>query len=188
LLRSRSGSRIWAWSKGVRIFDGGKNGLSDHYWECILIILADMILASHAAYISMLFPLNIVLVLVSEVAVFRFYQRSTVNLGNSIWLVVVANALSWLIGFVVAGFLMPSGLEQRSAHGFIERSPHYGMYALLSFLFAFIFSVLIEYGFYRTFQRRYHFQRLGTCTFMANLASYLLLGIAVICLFYFHVI
>ena len=153
-----------------------------------MIILANMILASQAAYMAMLFPLNIVLVLVSEVAVFRFYQRSTVSLGSSIWLVIAANAVSWLIGCVVAGFLMPSGLEQRSPHGFIERTPHYGVYALLSFLFAFIFSVLIEYGFYRTFQRRYHFQRLGTCTFMANLASYLLLGIGVFCLFYIGII
>jgi len=147
-----------------------------------------MILASQAAYIAMLFPLNIVLVLVSEIAVFRFYQKSTVSLGSSIWLVVAANAGSWLIGCIVASILMPSGLEQRSAGGFIGRGPHYEMYALLSFLFAFIFSVLIEYGFYRTFRRRYHFQRLGICTFMANLASYLLLGIGVICLFYFHVI
>jgi hypothetical protein len=153
-----------------------------------VIILADMILASQAAYMAMLFPLNIVLVLVSEVAVFRFYQRKIVSLGNSIWLVVAANFVSWLIGCIIAGFLMPSGLEQRSAHGAITRAPHYGMYALLSFLFAFIFSVPIEYGFYRVFQRRYRFQRLGICAFMANLASYLLLGMGVFCLFYFHVI
>jgi hypothetical protein len=66
-------------------------------------ILANVILATQIPYVMVL--MFCFLVVPVETVIFFAYQRSSVRLWSSVWLVTSANAVSWLVGGLITSLI-----------------------------------------------------------------------------------
>jgi hypothetical protein len=110
------------------------------------------------------------LVLISEAFVFwRYYpamKRWLLAAG-----IIGANVVSWLVGIFLVGFL-PRGY---SIDPVTNEISYVHSYIALSFLLAFILSVILEYTVWHLIYWKSPLPSLGKANALANLASYALL-------------
>jgi hypothetical protein len=141
--------------------------------------------APSAVYVSTLFvPLATVLALGTEFFIFCRTQQGVTSNKNLFGIVFVLNVFSWIVGLLVSGFF-PSGLVPHltpDGISTIQPGPHWNAIALLSFPFACIFSAALEYFGLRVFFRRLSFRSPLRTVAIANLASYIVLGAALLLL------
>jgi len=135
--------------------------------------------APSAVYITTFFiPLATILALVTECIIFVRMQRGVVSAGKLSAVVVVLNVFSWLVGWFLSE-LLPTGLvPQLKPNGvsIIEPGPQWNLLALLSFPFACLVSMLLEYFGLRALLRWLPLHRPLRTVAVANVASYLVLG------------
>ena len=144
-------------------------------------LIADVIFpAFQTPYIvPFLFPVAGIAAIVVEVLVFWRLNRH-LRIGQIIAVVVLANVASGYIGFVIAAFL-PSGLvpkvvgEGEHQGQIIQPGPQFDTYMVLSFVVAFVLSVVIEYGVVRWCVGWARVNRPFLTVTLANLASYVTL-------------
>jgi hypothetical protein len=130
------------------------------------MIFANVILATQLPYVMA--ALFCFLVVPIEVACFLAFQRGIVGFWASLGLIVLANAVSLAVGFMIARFVpVPQGFASH------ESRPEYFHGVIIAFVAAFFLSWLIEYGVIRLFRRRFAFYHLSRTMGIANLASYL---------------
>jgi hypothetical protein len=98
---------------------------------------------------------------VSEFLVFYAFQFRR----SSFWIVIAANVISSLVGFLVLGFL-PSP----------EHAPDWMVYPI--FFVAWALTVAIEYGVYSSVPQWRRFSHLFLAVTVSNVASYSVLGVA----------
>jgi membrane protein YqaA with SNARE-associated domain len=147
---------------------------------CLLIAksaTADVIFPAFAApYITaVLFPYALVAIPVAEAFVYKMYWRQL-----SIWVVallaICANATSSLIGWFIA-YILPSGLVVDPRNHMLSSGPHFGLYALLGFVVAYLLSIAIEGAVLRGASHWVSLNKAFKVSFAANTVSYALLGI-----------
>jgi hypothetical protein len=128
-----------------------------------MTIFADVVLADPTNTLLATVALLCLLVVPLEAACFFAFQRRVAGFWLSTGLIVLANALSLCVGFVLAETLP---------------EPDRNVPEIAIWLAAFLLSWLIEYAVIRLFRGRFNLTRLGLATGVANAASYLVLGLA----------
>ena len=156
------------------------------------MILCNVIFpAPSAVYVSTFFvPLATLFALVTEFYVFNRTQGGVTSNGKLLFVVVVLNVFSWVIGLAISVFL-PSGLVPKltsTGVSILQPGPQWSTIAVLSYPFACIVSVLFEYIGLRLFFRRLPFRAPLRTVALANFASYLVLGATVLGFFHFSLI
>lgn len=133
-------------------------------------LFADVIIpAFQGPYLLYLFfPLACIIVLASEVAVFKLLNWQE-NFMGIVVLVFCANLVSTVVGFLITA-LLPTGYDPTLKPGSM-----YSTYAYLSFFVAFILSVLFEYPIVRFSSKILRIHRPLLTVILANVASYILL-------------
>lgn len=141
-------------------------------------MLADVLFPAFTApYVAMVFfPYLAVAVLISEVAVYRAFNRS-VGYGPLLRIAFVSNVVSSVVGCLIAAFL-PSGLVRKPIgdHHIITTGPYWDIYAVAGFIVALGLSIWIEYAVIRRrFPQALRQENLLRCVAVANVASYAIL-------------
>jgi hypothetical protein len=136
------------------------------------MIFADVVVGTQVPYVMA--ALFCFLVVPIEVGCFFGFQRGVVGFWASLGLIVLANAVSLIVGFIITR-LIPV-LEEFATHA---SRPEYFRGIVIGFVAAFFLSWLIEYWVIRLFQRRFVFHRLNRTVAVANLASYLAIFTAI---------
>jgi hypothetical protein len=147
------------------------------------MLLANVIFpAPSAAYFATIFfPLAGVLALTTEFAVFARFQRGVMSRFRILGVVVVVNLFSWSVGLALS-FFLPSGLVPKLADAgdrqvsIITQGPHWGTLAILSFFWACLLSIALEYAALRLLRRRRPLENAALCVGLANVASYCVIG------------
>jgi hypothetical protein len=142
------------------------------------VILANVIFPAFATpYVSaMLFPLAGLAAMTVEVIVLKLLNRDA-RWTRLTALVVGMNVASGILGFLLAAVL-PSGLVPElvgtGEHqaNILQPGPHFGLYAILGFITAFIISVLIEYWIVRAARAYVLIAKPFKAIVLANAASY----------------
>jgi hypothetical protein len=130
------------------------------------MIIGDVILATQMPYVMA--ALFCFLVVPIEVACFFAFQRGIAGFWSSLVLIVLANAVSLTVGFMITGVVpVPEGLSS------YESRPAYSQGVIIGFVAAFFLSWFIEYWVIRLFRRGFAFHHLSRAMGVANLASYL---------------
>ena len=158
-------------------------------------MVADIIFpAPSAAYVSSWFiPLSAILGLGIEFSVYAYFQRGLLALWRLLSVVIAVNVFSWVVGlllsFLLPSFLVPQ-LRGEGEHQFttIAPGPHWGVVAVLSFAWACLVSILLEYFALWLFRRRLAFRNLGLCVTVANIAGYIVIGFTVWIYLHFHLL
>jgi hypothetical protein len=144
-------------------------------------LIADVIIPAFSApYVApLLFPVAGILAITSEVLIFWLLNRQ-LGVGKIIPLVVLANVVSTVVGFLLTAVL-PSGWvptvidrEGNQIHTF-QPGPYFTTYLILAFVIAFVLSVAIEYGVVRLAARSMKVIKPFLTVTLANLASYIVL-------------
>ena len=128
-----------------------------------------------------------ILALGTEFFVFNRTQRGVASNGKFRAVVLILNISSWVIGLLISG-LFPSGLVPKltpSGVFIIQPGPHWATNAILSFPFACFVSAVSEYIGLRLFYRRIPFRPPGHTIVLANIASYVVLGVTVFVFLHF---
>jgi hypothetical protein len=140
-------------------------------------LVAEVIIpAFEAPYLApLLFPLAGLAAIAVEVLVFWLLNKH-LSATKIIAIVVAANVTSGVFGFVITAFL-PTGLVPKVADAekhfnIMEPGPLFRTYLLLSFLAAFVLSVLIEYAVVRRCEEWARTDRPFRTVTLANLAGY----------------
>jgi hypothetical protein len=135
------------------------------------MILANVILATQVPYVMA--TLFCFLVIPIETAVLFWIQRPKVAFAPSLGLIVLANVVSCIAGYVITALIpVPSGFTTH------ESRPEYFRGIVIGFVAAFLLSWLIEHWVVSRFHRRFAFHDLRRATCLANLASYIAVFIA----------
>lgn len=149
------------------------------------MFLANVIFpAPSAAYISTIFfPIAAILALAAEILVFRRTQGPVLSTWRIAAVVLSLNVLSWILGLAIS-LLLPSGSGPHptpSGVSIVQPGPYWNILALASYPFACLLSTLLEYLGLRVFNSfsGVPFQKPLRCVALANLLSYVVLGIAV---------
>lgn len=158
-------------------------------------MIADIIFpAPSAAYVSSWFiPVSAILGLGTELTVYAYFQRGIISLLRLFGVVIAVNVFSWVVGlllsFLLPSFLVPQ-LKRFGEHEFttIAPGPHWGVVAVLSFAWACLVSILLEYVALWLFRRRLGFRSLGFCVTVANIAGYIVIGFTVWIYLHFHLL
>ena len=156
-------------------------------------MLADVIFpAPSTAYVvSFLIPLSAVLALATEFGVYIYFQRGALALWRLFSVVLAVNSFSWVVGLLLSSlfpsFLVPK-LVGQGEHKFttIAPGPHWGLVAVLSFVWACFLSIILEYFALWLFRNKLGFRRLASCVTFANVAGYLAIGVTVWIFLHFH--
>jgi hypothetical protein len=120
-------------------------------------------------------PLMIIAALLVEGGVF-FWMRPSIGTWRIVAGTLGANALSWVCGMVLFTVLPLPNIGSYYEMAPNARGLHYGPGAvLLSFLVAFVLSVLLEFPVWRLVVRKMPGMKVFVPTVVANVASYLLL-------------
>ena len=147
--------------------------------------------APSAVYVSTFFvPLATLFALVTEFFVFNRTQGGVTSNGKLVFVVIVLNVFSWVVGLLIFGF-SPSGLVPTltsTGVSIFQAGPRWRTIAVLSYPFACIVSVLLEYIGLRLFFRRLPFRASLRTVALANFASYLVLGATVLGFFHFSLV
>jgi hypothetical protein len=128
--------------------------------------------------------LSAILGLATEFAVYVYFQRAIIALWRLFGVFIAVNLFSWIVGlflsFLLPSFLVPQ-LRGEGEHRFttITQGPHWGLVAILSFAWACIVSILLEYFALWLFRRKLGLRRLGFCVALANVAGYVIIGATV---------
>jgi hypothetical protein len=135
-----------------------------------MIVLANLIFPAFTApYIApLLFPIAGIAAIVAETVVFKLLNWH-LGLGRILGLVVLANVASGAVGYLIA-LVLPSGLVGE---------PH-DVYVILSFVPAWVLSILIEYRVVRAFAQWVTVPRPFSTVAWANTASYLTLFVVAV--------
>ncbi len=144
-------------------------------------VIADIIMPVFCTpyFLPFALPLAGLAVLATEVAVFKLLNRH-LGFGTIIAVVILANVVSTIVGFVIAACL-PSGYVTRVVEpGDYRTSPFvpvplFDTYLYLSFFVAFILSVIIEYPIVRGCLGLAKINRPFVTVLLANVASYVAL-------------
>jgi hypothetical protein len=155
------------------------------------MLLADVIFpAPSSAYVACIaFPVAALLALVTEFAVFVYFQRGVLSKPRLLGAAIGVNLFSWLVGGSLS-FLLPSGLVPKLVSvGDHEvyvatTGPHWSPIAIAGFFWACLLSFGLEYGALRALRKWLRFQRLALCVGVANVASYCV--IAAVVAFHLH--
>ncbi len=139
---------------------------------------------SHAYVDHLFFPASAALAVVTELAVYWYFQRRAMPLLGLGAAVLFINLFSWFAGILISFLpLVPSGFVPRLADESVVliAGRHWTAIALWSFAWACLLSTLLEYFALRMLSRTVEvwFKRLLTCVVTANVASYIVLGVAV---------
>jgi hypothetical protein len=127
------------------------------------------------------FPLAGLAVVATEVAVFRLLNRH-LSFGKIIGIVILANVVSTVVGFLIGNFL-PSGYITKVVEPGDVRSPHFApgplfdTYFYVSFFVAFFLSVIVEYPIVLGCGRQVKINRPFATVLFANVASYIALAV-----------
>ncbi len=147
-------------------------------------MLANVIFpAPSAAYLATLFfPVAAALALATEYGVYLHFQRKILSLWPLFCVVFIVNIFSWLAGillsFVLPSFLVPTLVGEGTSRGTaLLPGPHWEAVAILSFIWACLLSIALEYFALWLFRKTLRFRRLGLCVTIANTASYAAIGI-----------
>ena len=146
-------------------------------------MLADIIFpAPSAAYVSSFFiPLSAILGLATEFGVYLYFQRGFIALWRLFGIVIAVNVFSWIVGlflsFLLPSFLVPQ-LRGDGEHRFttITQGPHWGLVAVLSFAWACLVSIVLEYFALWLLRKKLDLRRLGFCVTLANIGGYIVIG------------
>lgn len=137
------------------------------------MLLADVFLATQIPYVMV--ALFCFLVVPIEVGCFIAFQRSVAGFWASLGLIVLANAISVVAGYILMIFVpVPAGFTMH------ESQPQYLRGVIIGFVVAFFLSWLIEYSVVRLFRRRFAFVQLGRTMGIANAASYVVVFLAML--------
>ena len=143
--------------------------------------MADLIFpAFFTPYVAMVFyPIAGLAGLIAEVVVYRLVLIEE-RLSRVLWLALAVNAVSSLLGVVLAGVL-PSGLIANQNEGLIA-GPLFGRFAIASWFVLFLLSVATEYPMLLLLTRRRPLAKPFLAVCLANIASYLVLAASFIVL------
>ncbi len=139
------------------------------------MIIANVIFPAFTApYVSVLvFPVAGVAAITTEAYV--FYRLNTyLTVGESLKLVLVANIVSGLIGFILAA-LLPSGLVSQateSGQSILTQGPRWGLFAILGYCLAFALSIGIEGLVLKSYGKSIALLHIWRTVAWANTASY----------------
>jgi hypothetical protein len=121
-------------------------------------------------------------VLAAEVVAFKLLNRH-LGIGTIVGVVILANVVSTIVGFLIAGIALPSGYVwnvvetgDRPTRAF-ERGQLFDTYLYLSFFVAFVLSVVIEYPIVRACAGWAKVDRPLMTVVLANVASYITLAV-----------
>jgi hypothetical protein len=136
---------------------------------------ANVIFPAFAApYFAQAFsPVLICVVLLSEALIVWLHERPLTSKVLVAVAVVVANAVSWVLGVVLAYFVFPSGLGD-AAPGHVGQE--FWSLVWLAFPVAFLLSVLLEGCTYRLLSRYLQLSHPWRGACIANLVSYAVIG------------
>jgi len=124
-------------------------------------------------YISIaMFPLAGAAILLSESVVYKVACRQ-LSIPTVLLLVVVANVVSSIIGIGVA-FFLPDGLVYGTT-GVVVGGPNFSLYFNLSFVLAYLISILIEGAILKFASSWFAISRPFLVSIAANTVSYLFL-------------
>jgi len=134
--------------------------------------------AFSAPYVAQFFfPFALLSVFVVELAVYKWRCQS-LALTTLAVLVVAANAISWLAGFLITAGLLPSG-QLQSPDGVVAAGPNFSFLSSLGFVVAYVLSVVIEGAVLKIATRWVQIKSPYQLSLLANTASYVVLSILV---------